>query len=134
MRNLTFWLTNNRQKETNRMSKTPPNRNKTLNAWGLILCLGAAPLLVGVTGCASSRYTQSTGERIDDHATSSRVSAALADNHQHKYFDGVNVETFKDVIQLSGFVNTRDLKDRAGDIARDAAGGREVRNNITVKE
>jgi osmotically-inducible protein OsmY len=62
------------------------------------------------------------------------VSAALADSHQRKYFEGVNVETFKDVVQLSGFVNTRDLKDRAGDIARDAAGGREVRNNITVKE
>ena len=62
------------------------------------------------------------------------LSAALADDPQHKYFDGVNVETFKDVVQLSGFVNTRDLKNRAGDIARDAAGGRNVRNNITVKE
>jgi osmotically-inducible protein OsmY len=116
------------------MSKISPNRSKTLNAMGLILCLGTLPLLVGMTGCASSRYTQSTGERIDDRATSSHVRAALADDRQHKYFDGVNVETFKDVVQLSGFVNTRDLKDRAGDIARDAAGGREVRNNITVKE
>ena len=134
MRNLKPWLTNNREKETNSMTRTLSNRSKALNAMGLILCLGALPLLVGVTGCASSRYTQSTGERIDDRATSSRVSAALADNHQHKYFEGVNVETFKDVVQLSGFVNTRDLKNRAGDIARDAAGGRNVRNNITVKE
>ena len=116
------------------MSKISPNRSKTLNALRLILCLGTLPLLVGVTGCASSRYTQSTGERIDDRATSSHVRAALADDRQHKYFDGVNVETFKDVVQLSGFVNTRDLKNRAGDIARDAAGGREIRNNITVKE
>jgi len=101
---------------------------------GLIICLGALPLLGGVTGCASSRYTQSTGERIEDGATSSHVRAALADDQQHKYFEGVNVETFKDVVQLSGFVNTRDLKNRAGDIVRDAAGGRDVRNNITVKE
>ncbi len=116
------------------MSKIPTNRSKTVNALGLIICLGTLPLLIVVTGCASSRYTQSTGERSDDHATSSRVSTALADDPQHKYFDGVNVETFKDVVQLSGFVNTRDLKNRAGDIARDAAGGRNVRNNITVKE
>src|SRR5664279_2164830 len=109
------------------------NRSKTLNALGLISCLGALSLLGGVTGCASSRYTQSTGERSDDHATSSRVSTALANDPQHKYFEGVNVETFKDVVQLSGFVNTRDLKNRAGDIARDAAGGREVHNNITLK-
>ena len=116
------------------MSKISPNRSRTFNALGLILYLGALPLLVGVIGSASGRYTQSTGERIDDRATSSHVSAALADSHQRKYFEGVNVETFKDVVQLSGFVNTRDLKVRAGDIARDAAGGREVRNNITVKE
>ena len=116
------------------MSRICANRRKTVNTVGLIICLGALPLLGGVTGCASSRYTQSTGERSDDHATSSRVSAALANDRQYKYFEGVNVETFKNVVQLSGFVNTRDLKNRAGDIARDAAGGREVRNNITVKE
>jgi hyperosmotically inducible protein len=122
------------------MNQTQHARNKTnsiqtLNAWGLILCLGALPFLGGVAGCASSsRYTQTTSERNEDHGTSSRVSAALADDPQHKYFEGVKVETFKDVVQLSGFVNTRTLKDRAGDIARDAAGGRQVRNNITVKQ
>lgn len=92
------------------------------------------PFLGGVTGCASSRYTQSTGERIDDHATSSRVSAAPAGNPQRKYFEGVNVETFKGIVQLSGFVNTRALKNRAGDIARNTVGVSDVRDNITVKE
>ena len=116
------------------MSSTSANRSKTLKALGLIICLGALPLLGGVTGCASSRYTQSTAERTEDYATSSRVSTALADDPQHKYFEGVKVETFKDVVQLSGFVNTRDLKSRAGDIARNAAGGRDVRDNITVKQ
>jgi osmotically-inducible protein OsmY len=116
------------------MSKAFTTRGRTLNAWGLIICLGALPLLGGVTGCASSRYTQSKDEQIDDRATSSHVRAALADSEQHRYFNGVKVETFKNVVQLSGFVNTGDLKDRAGDIARKAADGREVRNNITVKE
>ena len=116
------------------MSNTPANRSRTRNVWGWIICLGALPLLGGVTGCASSRFTQSAVERSDDHATSSRVSTALAADGQHTYFDGVKVETFKDVVQLSGFVNTRALKNRAGDIARDAAVGRDVQNNITVKE
>ena|ERR1044071_2931000 len=116
------------------MSNSSANQRKTRNALGLIICLGALPFLGGVTGCASSRYTQSTAERSEDYATSSRVSTALAQDRQHQYFEGVKVETFKDVVQLSGFVNTRDLKNRAGDIARDAAGGREVRNNTTVKE
>jgi hyperosmotically inducible protein len=116
------------------VSKIPANRSKSLNVLGLIFCLGALAFLGGVTGCASSRYTQSSSELSDDHATSSLVSTALAQDQQHKYFEGVKVETFKGVVQLSGFVNTSDLKARAGDIARDAAGGRNVRNNITVKE
>ena len=87
-----------------------------------------------MTGCTTgSRYEQSTGERIDDHGTSSRVRAALADDTQYKY-DGVNVETFKGVVQLSGFVNTRDQKNRAGDLARKVKGATDVENNITVKE
>ena len=116
------------------MKKTSVNMGKTLKVLGLVIGLGALPLLLGVTGCTTgSRYEQSTGERIDDHGTSSRVRAALADDSQYKY-DGVNVETFKGVVQLSGFVNTRDQKNRAGDLARKVKGVNDVENNITVKE
>jgi len=116
------------------MKKTSVNTGKTLKVLGLVIGLGALPLLLGVTGCTTgSRYEQSTGERIDDHGTSSRVKAALADDSQYKY-DGVNVETFKGVVQLSGFVNTKDQKNRAGDLARKVKGATDVENNITVKE
>ena len=116
------------------MKKTSVNTGKTLKVLGLGIGLGAMPLLLGVTGCTTgSRYEQSTGERIDDHGTSSRVKAALADDTQYKY-DGVNVETFKGVVQLSGFVNTKDQKSRAGDLARKVKGVTDVENNITVKE
>ena len=116
------------------MSTIATNQNKTRQAVGLILCLGLVPLLGGGTGCASSRYAQSADEHNDDRVTSSRVRSALADDRQHQYFEGVHVETFKDVVQLSGFVNTRELKSLAGDIAREAASRRDIRNNITVKE
>jgi osmotically-inducible protein OsmY len=120
--------------ERNDMKKTSVNTGKTLKVLSLVVGLGAMPLLLGVTGCTTgSRYEQSTGERIDDHGTSSRVRAALADDTQYKY-DGVNVETFKGVVQLSGFVNTRDQKNRAGDLARKVKGVTDVENNITVKE
>ena len=110
------------------------NTGKVLKAFGLILSLGAMPLLLGVTGCTTgSRYEQSTGGRIDDHNTSSRVRAALADDTQYKY-GGVSVETFKGTVQLSGFVNSRDQKNRAADLARQVTAVREVVNNITVKE
>lgn len=84
--------------------------------------------------CVAMADAATGGKWIGDQVTFSRVRAALADATQHKYFDGVNVETFPDIVRLSGFVRTRALKNRDGDIAGDAAGGRDVRNNVTVKE
>ncbi len=115
------------------MNKASGNTGKTAKALALILGLSSVALACGVTGCAGDRYTQSTGEHIDDGATSSRVKRALKDDTQYKY-DGINVETFKGTVQLSGFVNSRDQKNRAADLAKKVQGVREVVNNITVKE
>src|SRR5690349_8817451 len=91
----------------------------------LLLSLGGIALVSGITGCAGNRYTQSTGERIDDRGDSSRVRKALAADSQYKYGD-VSVQTFKGVVQLSGFVNSRDQKNRAGELARKVDGIRDV--------
>jgi len=115
------------------MKKPSINNGRGIKALGLILAIGTLPLLVTLTGCVGSRYEQSTGERIDDHSTSSRVKTALGQDTQYKY-EGVNVETFKGTVQLSGFVNSRDQKNRAGDLAKRVVSVREVVNNITVKE
>src|SRR5580765_7289338 len=120
--------------KANIIKKSSVSTSKALKSLGLILSLGTLPLLVAVTGCTTgSRYEQSTGERIDDHGTSSRVKSALAQDSQYKY-DGVSVETFKGTVQLSGFVNSRDQKNRAGDLVKKVPGVRELVNNITVKE
>jgi hyperosmotically inducible periplasmic protein len=109
------------------------NTGKTLRALALVACLGALPLMVGVTGCASDRYNQSSSQRIDDNRTADRVKDALAHDPEYKY-DGINVAVFKGVVQLSGFVNTRAQKSSAGDLARKVQGVRELENNITVKD
>jgi hyperosmotically inducible protein len=44
------------------------------------------------------------------------------------------VVTFKGMVQLSGFVNNKDQKNRAGELAKSVEGVKEVENNITVKE
>jgi hyperosmotically inducible protein len=114
------------------MKKAYVSTGRTVKVMGLVIGLGVMPLLV-ITGCTTgSRYEQSTGERIDDHGTSSRVRTALASDSKYKY-DDVNVETFKNTVQLSGFVNTKDQKNRAGDLARQVTGVTDVENNITVK-
>jgi osmotically-inducible protein OsmY len=116
------------------MKKTSAITGHPLKVLALIVCVGAVPLACVVTGCTTgSRYHQSTGEYIDDHGISSDVKKALNRDTIYKYED-VNVVTFKGVVQLSGFVNTKDQKNRAGDLAKAVAGVKEVENNITVKE
>ena len=115
------------------MKNISANTGRILKLSALGACLGAIVAFSGLTGCAGDRYRQSTGERIDDHADSARVRKALSADTQYKYGD-VTVQTFKGVVQLSGFVNSRDQKNRAGDLAKKVEGIREVQNNITVKE
>ena len=115
------------------MKTTSAITGRVLKLSALIVCVGTLALVSGITGCAGNRYTQSTGERIDDTADSSRVRKALGADTQYKYAD-VSVQTFKGVVQLSGFVNSRDQKNRAGDLAKRVEGIKEVQNNITVKE
>src|SRR5580698_7670596 len=103
-----------------------------------IKCLGAALMLamaglIGVTGCAGDRYHESTGEDIDDSATTTRVKSALDSDNQYKYPD-VKVTTFKGTVQLSGFVDNRDQKSQAATLAKNVDGVKDVENNITVKD
>jgi hyperosmotically inducible protein len=104
----------------------------TLN---LALCLGLATsgAVIGITGCAGDRYERSTGQYIDDKSINARVRDALGDNSEYKFSD-VNVDTFRGVVQLSGFVDTSAQKSRAGDLAGRVQGVKSVQNNITVKE
>ena len=104
------------------------------NRLAALMTLCVAPLVAGlvVSGCAGDRYHESTGESIDDSATTARVKSALGDDNQFKYGD-VHVTTFKGTVQLSGFVDVREARNRAGDIAKNVEGAKEVQNNISVK-
>ncbi len=107
-------------------------KTNTVKSLGAALLLGVSTI-AGLTGCAGDRYKQSTGEYIDDKATSSRVRDALSNDAEYKYHD-VQVTTFKGTVQLSGFVEHKSQKERAGMLAKNTAGAREVVNNITVKD
>ena|ERR1700729_3120636 len=115
------------------MKSSTIKKMQTTKVLGLILCLGAMPLVTMVTGCAGDRYHQSTGEAIDDEGISMHVRSALSDDTQYKY-DGVSVKTFKGTVQLSGFVDTHAQKSRAAELAKGVEGVKDVENNITVKE
>lgn len=89
-------------------------------------------LVILATGCAGDRYSRSTGESIDDRALTSRVKGALHDDAVYKYPD-VSVATFKGRVQLSGFVDTKEQRAQAEELAKRVAGETEVENKISVK-
>jgi hyperosmotically inducible periplasmic protein len=94
-----------------------------------------------VTGCdrdrnmgASATETgRTTGQKLDDKTLGSRVQDALDDNTAYKFPD-VKVNVYNGRVQLSGFVQTRDQKQKAEDIAKSMTSGVTVENKITVKE
>jgi len=92
----------------------------------------ATSAVICLNGCAGDRYHESTGEGIDDSAITGRVKSALHGDSEYKYPD-VKVTTFKGTVQLSGFVDSHDQKSRAGELAKNCAGVKDVENNITTK-
>jgi osmotically-inducible protein OsmY len=91
----------------------------------------AASLLLAA-GCASTSTRESTGEYIDDTSITTRVKAAIFNEPTLKVAQ-INVETYKNVVQLSGFVNSGADVYRAGEVARSVRGVASVNNDIRVK-
>jgi osmotically-inducible protein OsmY len=83
-------------------------------------------------GCAGTTTHESTGEYVDDATITTKVKADLVGDKVVKARE-INVNTFKGVVQLSGFVDTSEEKDRAGTIAKSVAGVKDVTNDIQVK-
>ena len=83
-------------------------------------------------GCASTDTTSSDGEMIDDTAITARVKTAIFNDAELGAAE-INVETFKGVVQLSGFVSERSDIARAADVTRDIAGVTSVKNDIVTK-
>ena len=81
---------------------------------------------------ASTPKQESTGEYVDDSVITTKVKALLAEDDFLKSFK-ISVETYKGTVQLSGFVNSQQAVDKAGQIVRGVKGVRSVRNDLIVK-
>lgn len=92
----------------------------------------AVVALLATTACASTANDESTGQVIDSTVISTKVRAAIAADDQLSIIP-IDVTTFKDVVQLSGFVDSAAHKQRAGEIAAGVEGVKEVRNNLVIK-
>ena len=87
---------------------------------------------VSLTACAGSPTKESTGERVDDSLITTKVKAKFVEDKEVSA-RAISVETFKGVVQLSGFANSRMEIDRAGELARSVTGVVSVKNDIRLK-
>jgi len=94
--------------------------------------LACAVLIVSFFGCAPTAERESTGEYVDDTVITTKVKAAIFQEETLKTLQ-INVETFKSVVQLSGFVGTVENANKAGEIARTINGVTSVKNDLLVK-
>lgn len=98
----------------------------------------AARVAAGIDGVKSVRNTiaiggkTSMGTKLDDTVTTGKVKAALMDAKDVKSGQ-INVETKASIVQLSGFVNSAEMKDKAGAVAARVGGVKEVQNELIVK-
>lgn len=89
-------------------------------------------MLFTAIGCASSSRSESTGEYIDDVVITSKVKGAIFEEPSLKAAE-INVETFKGVVQLSGFVSSSSAAKKAVEVARSVKGVSSVKDDMRIK-
>ena len=103
--------------------------NKTLRTLAVAFTLASA-LVIGA--CAQTQTSESTGAYVDNSAITGKVKAAILQDPSLKVMQ-IDVTTYKNVVQLSGFVDTPQIKTQAGTLASQVSGVASVQNNLIVK-
>jgi osmotically-inducible protein OsmY len=99
---------------------------------GVIGCLVLIMFLATLVACASTSKQEGMGEYVDDSVITTKVKSMLAADDFLKSFQ-IGVETYKGIVQLSGFVNAQKAVDKAIEIASSVKGVKSVRNDLIVK-
>jgi hyperosmotically inducible protein len=92
----------------------------------------AAAMFTVIVGCAGTAKQEATGEYIDDSVITTKVKAAILEEPALKVAE-INVETFKGVVQLSGFVTSQSNMAKAVQVARNVNGVKSVRDDMRLK-
>jgi osmotically-inducible protein OsmY len=90
-------------------------------------------LMVTLVACASTSKQEGTGEYVDNSVITTKIKTQIAADDFLKSFD-ISVETYKGIVHLNGFVDSKRAVDKAGQIARSVEGVKSVKNNLKVKQ
>ena len=101
----------------------------TLKRFSAVL---AALAMATTLGCASTAKTEGTAEYVDDTVITAKVKTAILAEPGLKSAE-INVETFKGIVQLSGFVGSQDAQNAAVKTAQNVGGVKSVKNDMRLK-
>ena len=88
--------------------------------------------VLAFTACAETSTNQSTGAYVDDSAITGKVKTAILTDPALNVMQ-IDVTTYQNVVQLSGFVDTPQMVERAGSVAKQVNGVTSVKNDLIVK-
>ncbi|MBX9804594.1 MAG: BON domain-containing protein [Alphaproteobacteria bacterium] len=121
---------------TKRTPLTHSNHNlKSNNSKASLLKRPLALLSVAVlvSACAAFSGRETAGEYVDDASITTSVKSNILQDSSLKMFQ-IHVETFKNQVQLSGFVDSAAEISRAGQIAKSVDGVQGVKNNLVLRK
>ena len=94
--------------------------------------LSAAIAMATTLGCASTPRSEGTGEYVDDTVITAKVKSAIFGEATLKSAE-INVETFKGIVQLSGFVRSQANVNTAVAVAQNVHGVKSVKSDMLIK-
>jgi hyperosmotically inducible periplasmic protein len=97
-----------------------------------ILIAACTAATLALVGCAQNPNRETPREYIGDSALTARVKTALVKEPGVKSLE-INVETFRGEVQLSGFVDSAEMAEKAVAAARRVEGVTAVRNDMRIK-
>jgi hyperosmotically inducible protein len=98
----------------------------------VLLALTVGLALAGTAACSATRTQKTAGEQIDDSVVLGKVKAALIADPTTSAHE-IDVEVYRGIVQLNGFVDSSAEKSRAAALARDVHGVADVQNNLSVR-
>lgn len=94
--------------------------------------MAAAEAAKDTSKAAPTSTKESAGEYVDDSVITSKVKALIFEDASLKSAE-INVETYKGIVQLTGFVQSRAAIKKAVKIARSVKGVKSVKNDMRLK-
>ena len=99
-----------------------------LKTWAISLAL-----IMGLAACAGDGAHRSAGRYIDDKTISAEVNAKLIADKNVKSSQ-IDVTTYNGVVQLSGFVESKDQAQRAVVLAQQVDGVKSVKDDTHLRQ